>query len=108
MAACETGTLDGALPASALTDIFYVTRRAADLTTAFAAVDLCLRLFALLPVDHTTVERAQQIPGNDFEDAVVIACAALSGVDALVTRDRTGFAVAPMPVMTPGELLSLL
>lgn len=108
VAACETGALEGALPASALTDIFYVTRRAADLATAFAAVDLCLRLFALLPVDHATVVRTRQIPGNDFEDALVIACAAIAGVGVLVTRDRAGFAAAPMEVLTPGELVGRL
>ncbi len=105
VAACETGALEGALPASALTDIFYVTRRATDRATAFAAIDLCLRLFALLPVDHATVDRARQISGNDFEDAIIIACAAIAGMDALVTRDRAGFAAAPMAVLTPGELL---
>lgn len=108
VAACEIGALEGALPASVLTDIFYVTRRATDLATAFAAVDLCLRLFVLLPVDQMTVERARQLPGNDFEDAIVIACAAIAGVDALVTRDRAGFAVAPLTVLTPGELLGRL
>jgi predicted nucleic acid-binding protein len=108
VAACETGALEGALPASVLTDIFYVTRRATDLATAFSAVDLCLRLFVLLSVDQMTVERARQIPGNDFEDAIVLACAAIAGVDALVTRDRAGFAAAPMTVLTPGELLARL
>ena len=108
VAACETGTLEGVLPASALTDIFYVTRRAADLAAAFAAVDLCLRVFALLPVDRATVARARHLPGNDFEDAIAIACAVIAELDAVVTRDRAGFTAAPLVVLTPQGLLGRL
>ena len=36
------------------------------------------------------------------------ACAAKAEIDYLVTRDRTGFAKADVPVASPAELLALV
>jgi len=37
-----------------------------------------------------------------------IACADLANLDAIVTRDRKGFKIAAMLVLTPAELLKQL
>ncbi|MDZ7957682.1 MAG: hypothetical protein RMY34_07210 [Aulosira sp. DedQUE10] len=49
---------------------------------------------------------AQAIAMNfkDFEDAVQCACGIAHGVDAIVTRDASGFVSAGIPVIAPGEL----
>jgi predicted nucleic acid-binding protein len=65
--ACDQGQLTGYIPASVLTDIFYIARRATDIATACVAVGLCLAAFAICPVDWQTLERAITLPGNDFE-----------------------------------------
>ena len=43
------------------------------------------------------------LPGN-----VLYKSTYHSGVDVIVTRDRTGFGKSDIPVMTPQELLALL
>lgn len=106
--ACDAGRLTGCIPASALTDIFYIARRAEDVATARVAVGLCLAAFEVLPVDRPTVEAATTLPGADFEDNLQIACAVSAGVDAIVTRNSGDFAAAPMPVLTPAALLARL
>lgn len=107
-AACDTGRLVGVLPASALTDIFYIARRTTDLVRARVAVGLCLAAFDIAPIDRQTFEDATALPGNDFEDNVQIACAIRAGVEAIVTRNREDFAHAPIAVLTPAELLARL
>lgn len=107
-AACDTGRVVGCLPASALTDIFYISRRMTTITTARAAVGLCLAAFDMLPVDRQVLEQATALPGNDFEDNLQIACATHAGLDAIITRNGTDFGHAPIPVLTPTELLAQL
>ena len=107
-AACEQGDIIGLIPASVMTDIFYLTRRGTDINSAFVAVDRCLQVLTIMPIDRAVLEDARKRPGNDFEDNVQIACAVLNGLDAIVTRDPSGFAHSPVPVLTPQELLTRL
>lgn len=107
-AACDAGRLVGFLPASTLTDIFYIARRTTDLARARVAVGLCLAAFEIAPVDRQTLEDATVLPGADFEDNVQITCAIRAGVDAIVTRNGDDFAHAPILVLTPAELLTRL
>lgn len=107
-AACDSGRLVGFLSASTLTDIFYIARRATDITTARTAIGLCLAAFEIAPIDRQTLEHATTLLGNDFEDNVQIACATRAGVEAIVTRNGDDFVHAPMSVLTPTELLAQL
>jgi predicted nucleic acid-binding protein len=104
--ACDDGRITGYIPASTLTDIFYIARRIIDTATARVAVGLCLATFAICPVDRPTLERAASLLGNDFEDNVVIACAIIAKLEVIVTRNSGDFAASPVPVLTPAALLT--
>ncbi len=58
------------LPASALTAVFSIVRRHADIPTAFAAVDRVFAAFGLPVVDAALLQQARALPGTDFEDNV--------------------------------------
>jgi predicted nucleic acid-binding protein len=105
-AACDAGQLTGFVPASAVTDVFYIARRMTDVATARVAVGLCLASFVIAPVDRATLTDASMLLGRDFEDDVQIACAIRMDVAAIVTRNRDDFAHAPLPVLSPDELLA--
>ncbi len=107
-AACDAGQIVGAIPASTLTDIFYIARRTTDLATAQIAIGLCLATFDICPVDRATLERAAALPGADFEDNVQLACALIAGLDAVVTRNDKDFSAAPIAVLTPAALIAKL
>jgi len=89
--AAETGSLDYCIPASSITDIFYITRRFVGLENARKIVGKCLQVLTILPVDHALLAQAQDLPEPDFEDAVQIAVAIAAGVEAIITRDESGF-----------------
>ncbi len=101
----DEGQIVGHITACAVTDIFYIARRLTTLETARAAVSICLEAFEVCAVDLQTLEQADALPGSDFEDNLQIACASLAGLDAIVTRDKSGFQTAAMPVLAPAELL---
>ncbi len=104
----DEGRIVGYVAASVLTDIFYVARRLAELDTARTAIRVCLEAFEICAVDRETLEHANGLTGNDFEDNLQIACATLAGLDAIVTRDKQDFSVSAVPVFTPAELLARL
>lgn len=104
----DAGRLVAYLPASVVTDIFYIGRRHAGLVPARQAVERCLREFGLLPIYRAVLEAALGLPGSDVEDNVQIACAQLAGMDLVVTRDTAGFRHAPMPAVEPAAIASYL
>lgn len=54
------------------------------------------------------VDAALMIDYPDFEDALIVRAAERMRVDAIVTRDRTGFTLAQCPVYTPRQFLRAL
>ena len=104
----DEGRIVGYILASAMTDIFYLARRLAGLEIARTTVRTCLEAFEICTVDRQTLEQAEALPGNDFEDNLQIACASIAGMDAIVTHDKDGFKAATIPVWTPTELLTQL
>jgi hypothetical protein len=48
------------------------------------------------------------MPGDDFEDNLQMACASLTKLDAIVTRNKDDFEGSPVPVFTPAEALTRL
>lgn len=106
--AVDQGLLKAYLPASALTDIYYVARRLSTRARAREAVQVCLDAFSLGAIDRYVLERAQALSGPDYEDDVLIACAELLGLDGIVTRDVADFASAALSVWTPREFLDRL
>lgn len=103
----DTGRLVTYIAASILTDIFYIARRQIGNTAALAGVDQSLAL-EVAPVDKATLLRARELPGSDFEDNVVIACAEAERLDFIITRNiddfRHSFIRAIEPLALPPYL----
>jgi len=102
----DDGRITGSIAASTLTDIFYVGRRQKGWEAAREAIRICLRVFHICDVTRQTLVLADSFPGQDFEDNVQMACAYLADLNGIVTRDKSGFADAAVPVWTPEELLA--
>jgi len=101
----DEGNIVGHVTACALTDIFFIARRLAGLEKARTAIHLCLGAFEICDVGRLALSRAQESPGDDFEDNLQIAVAELADLDAIVTRDEKGFQGAAIAVLTPAEVL---
>jgi predicted nucleic acid-binding protein len=104
--ACHETRIVGHLIATAVTNIFYVSRRLAGTDKARAAVGMCLVTFEIIAVGRDELQKADAMAGSDLEDNVSLACALAAGLDAIVTRDPRGFAGSPISVLSPAELLA--
>jgi len=100
----DAGHVVAYLPASVLTDIFYIVRRQAGIPAAFTAIDRVFSAFGLFAVDTPLLQQARALPGNDFEDNVQIACAINAGLDLIITRNPTDFRASPVPVIEPPQI----
>ena len=95
--------------ASAITDIFYVLRKATqDKTKALMMLKDMRKFIGVLPVTENDIDRAIDRNWKDFEDAVQYTVAESNGVDFIITRDQNGFEEKTVPSMSPKEFLDQL
>lgn len=106
--AVDDGQVIAYLPASTVTDIFYIARRLTDIVRARQSVQICLDAFNIGTIDRAVLERAQILSGSDYEDNVQVACAEMNNLDAIITRDPKGFAGSPIAIWSPAECLERL
>jgi predicted nucleic acid-binding protein len=99
----------GALVCSlSLTTVYYLARRQKGRDAAKKAVQLIADVFQIAAVDRAVIDDALQSPLADLEDAVQSHCAVRSGASHIVTRDAHGFALGPLPALTPQQCLAAL
>ncbi|MBW4624970.1 MAG: PIN domain-containing protein [Brasilonema octagenarum HA4186-MV1] len=104
----DAGEVKGFIAATTITNIYYIVRKAAGAIVAQDAIAQILTDLHICAVDRDVLEQAITLNFQDFEDAVQCACGIAHAVDAIVTRDASGFVSAEIPVMSPGELGKVL
>ena len=98
--------IDGVLTGNALTAIFYAVSKFSDAQRANDMIDWFLANFEVSSVDKSVFINARNSDIPDFDDAVTAFSAELSECDYIVSRNLRGFGNAPIPVLTPEELLN--
>ena len=100
----DAGGIEGFIAATTITNIYYIVRRSAGKIVAQDAILQVLSDLNICAVDLNVLEQALALNFEDFEDAVQYACAVVDGVDAIVTRDASGFTNAAIPVVLPEDI----
>ncbi|MDE0555445.1 MAG: PIN domain-containing protein [Candidatus Poribacteria bacterium] len=91
--------------ATTLTDIFYISRRYGGLERAWHLVHAVLDQVSIVSVNFRELQLATTLTGNDFEDNLQVACAMLSRLDVIVTRNLSGFSGNNIQILTPQQML---
>ncbi len=100
----DAGEIEGFIAATTITNIYYIVRKAAGAIVAQDAISQVLTDLNICVVDRNVLEQAIALNFRDFEDAVQYVCGVAHSVDAIVTRDASGFVGVEIPVMSPEEL----
>ncbi|WP_414526369.1 type II toxin-antitoxin system VapC family toxin [Nodularia chucula] len=103
----DAGEITGFIAATTITNIYYIIRKAAGVKVAEDAISQILSDLHICAVDKNVLEQAISLNFKDFEDAVQYACAMISTVDVIVTRDVSGFVGSEIPVMLAGDLCNI-
>lgn len=89
-------------------NVFYILRKQRGATAARQIIGQLLEQVQVCSLDSSIVDAASALPMPDFEDAVQASAAAAARLDALVTRNTKDCRDAPLPVLTPAEVLARL
>ncbi|WP_088892062.1 type II toxin-antitoxin system VapC family toxin [Leptolyngbya ohadii] len=100
----DSGEIEGFIAATTITNIYYIIRRIAGRVVAQDAITQLLSDLNICAVNLEILEQALALDFEDFEDAVQYACAIVHRVDAIVTRDASGFVNAEIPVVLPEDI----
>jgi hypothetical protein len=101
----DAGRIVTYLCASSATDIYYISRRAIGHDRAHDSISRCLAEFGVVSVRRAELETALALPGRDFEDNVLIACAQAARLDMIVTRNVSDFHHATVRVLEPQDVV---
>ena len=105
---CEERKIQGFVSASAVTDIFYLTKKAlGSLEDTYKVISSLLNILKVLTVTNQDVILAFQQKARDFEDCLLATCAKSNKCDGIVTRNKRDFITFGVTLYTPEELLML-
>lgn len=104
----EQGRLVAYISVITPVNVFYIARKLKGADTARQAVVELLAALPICPLDQRTLETALTLPFSDYEDAVQLASAIASHLDALITRKLEDYKNAALPVFNPPEFLARL
>jgi predicted nucleic acid-binding protein len=106
--AVEHGQITGLICATSVTNIFYLSARATGARKTLSSIKTLLSLFEIAPVTRAVFDTAIISGFEDFEDAVLYACANLSNADCIITRNIKDFKKSRLPVYMPNDFIKIL
>ena len=101
--------VEGYVSASAITDIYYITRRELkDKKTTLSLIKDILTFVKIATVSEKEINSALVLEWSDFEDAVQYSTALLNDMDYIITRNGNDFKSSEIPAITPEDFCKLL
>lgn len=95
------------LSASAVTDIFYLLRKAIGKEKTKLVIEQLSRMTRIADVQDADIQRALNSSLSNFEDAVVDAVAYRHEADYILTRNVKDFNDSYISAITPSDFLKL-
>lgn len=97
--------------AKQIADIHYMTKKVlkGQPHVDNLAKQVIGKLLSLMELEDTCAidcQTAMGINNNDFEDAMLMACAARESIDYIITRNKEHFQGSSVPVVTPSDFVS--
>ncbi len=104
----RAGDFDAFVSAITSVNVFYVARKAVGAVLARRTTESLLTAVGICTVNQAVLRAAHALAFKGFEDAVQHASASAARMDAIVTRDPTGYADATLPILAPADFLRQL
>lgn len=102
------GRIEAFISAITPINIFYIARKLKGVSSALAITRALIAEFKVITLNERILRYAISMPLKDYEDAVQIASAVLSNLDAIVTRNLKDYSASQLRVYTPFDLLKVL
>ncbi|MEJ5198886.1 MAG: PIN domain-containing protein [Anaerolineae bacterium] len=102
------GRIEAYVSAITPVNIFYIARKLRGVEVARQIVEGLLNECRIAMVDRAVLQDAMMFSLKDYEDAVQLASAMRSRLDAIVTRNPKDYPSAPLLVLSPSDLVTIL
>ena len=111
--AAAMNQITACVTAKQIADIHYMTKKAfkGQAHVDYLAKQVIGKLMTFMELEDTSAadcQTAMGINNNDFEDAMLMACAARETMDYIVTRNIAHFKSSSVPVVTPADFVKIL
>jgi len=104
----KKGLIKSYVPASAITDIFYISRKEKGKNVTNKAIKSLLQVFYPAAVTDQHIFKALDLDWEDFEDSVQFVVGEGLDIDYIVTRNVQDFSSCSIPAVTPDEFLKIV
>ncbi len=99
------GDFDAFISAITPVNVFYVARKGVGAVLARRITESLLTSVGICAVNRAILLAAYALAFKDYEDAVQHASASAAHMDAIVTRDPSGYTDATLAVLAPADFL---
>ena len=103
----ETNQIKGFISAISYNNLFYILCKAKNRATARKALILLRDLFNTVPLDEKIVNMAIDSDFKDLEDAIQYFSAIRIQANCIITRNKSDFKKADLPILSPEEFLNI-
>ncbi len=104
---CEDKNVMGYVPASCITDIFYIVKKYTHSNDqAYFAIGKVMDIASICSVTVDEVLAAYQSKSKDFEDRILAECAKTINCRYIITRNKPDYEGYGVSVLTPDEFLN--
>jgi len=101
----EMNRIDCYISASAITDIFFLSKNDLGKKPAKEALKTLLQIFKPAAVTSNHIYQALDMDWNDFEDSVQYVVGESLSVDYIITRNIQDYSSGSIPAVTPKDFL---
>lgn len=92
------------ITSSCITDIYYVLNKYGSKEEAKKRVLSLINLCSVLPISEKEICLALESEVNDYEDAIVEACAYINKCDFILTRNLKDFKKSKVSAVSPSDI----
>ena len=104
----ERNHITGFISASAITDIFFLSKGTLGKKPAKEALKDMLLVFKPATVTDDHIYQALDLDWNDFEDSVQYVVGEDLPVDYIITRNTQDYSLGTIPTVTPEQFLDTI
>ena len=104
----DENLINGYVPTSAITDIFYVSQKQLGKNPTKKALKTLLSVFKPAAVTDNHIYHALDLDWADFEDSVQYIVGISFSADYIITRNTQDFSSSSIPAVTPEQFINIV
>ncbi|MDR0684163.1 MAG: PIN domain-containing protein [Spirochaetaceae bacterium] len=86
---------------------YFLESESKDKNKNIKTISGILKMFEIIEINKTLLEKALLLNINDYEDAVIVASASEEGINYIITKNIKDFKNSQIKVLLPEEFLAI-